>query len=90
METLQKKTPTLCDKMKDMSSEYFDFSGEEIFKIYAILNILYTQALKASDNVYDDIYRLILWCEVAVSDEDEMGSMIQYYKDSYGKMVEVA
>jgi hypothetical protein len=92
METLQKKMPTLCNKMKEMTSEYFEFSGDEVFKIYAILNILYSQALSesASVSVYDDIYKMISWCEIAVSDEDEMGCMIKYYKDSYGKTVIVA
>lgn len=89
MDTLQKKMPTLCEKMKEMTSEYFEFSGEEIFKIYAILNILYSQALRSSEpvSVYDDIYKMISWCEIAVCDEDEMGCMIKYYKDSYGKSV---
>jgi hypothetical protein len=93
MDALQKKMPTLYKKMKKMSKKTtseFDFAGKKIFKIYAILNILYSRARESEPvSVCEDIYEMIVWCKIVVCDEDEMGCwcVIESYRDSYGKSV---
>ena len=82
-DNIQAEMENLCDKMKEMESEYFNYSGEEVFKIYAIINILYKKALQDNrKDLYEEYYRMILWYDV-LSDEEEMGCVIKYYKDCY-------